>query len=169
MPHKRNPILSENLCGLARVVRAAVVPALEDVVLWHERDISHSSVERMIAPDATATLGFMLERARALVAGLVVYPENLAKNLDRAEELYFSEAVLLALVEAGMPRQEAYVLVQRNAMKAWRGEGRFRALLGADADVKSRLDDARLDRLFDLDHALAHVPAILERALTKAG
>jgi adenylosuccinate lyase len=166
MPHKRNPILSENLCGLARVVRAAVVPALEDVVLWHERDISHSSVERMIAPDTTATLGFMLERARSLVAGLVVYPENLAKNLDRAAELYFSEAVLLALVESGMPRQEAYVLVQRNAMKAWRGEGRFRALLGADADVKSRLDDARLDRLFDIDHALAHVPAILERALT---
>ncbi len=166
MPHKRNPILSENLCGLARIVRAAVVPALEDVVLWHERDISHSSVERMIAPDTTATLGFMLERARALVAGLVVYPDNLAKNLDRAAELYFSEAVLLALVESGMPRQEAYVLVQRNAMKAWRGEGRFRTLLGADADVKSRLDDARLDRLFDLDHALAHVPAILERALS---
>jgi adenylosuccinate lyase len=165
MPHKRNPILSENLCGLARIVRAAVVPALEDVVLWHERDISHSSVERMIAPDTTATLGFMLDRARSLVAGLVVYPDNLAKNLDRAAELYFSEAVLLALVESGMPRQQAYVLVQRNAMKAWRGEGRFRALLGADADVKSRLDDARLDRLFDLEHALAHVPAILERAL----
>ena len=168
MPHKRNPILSENLCGVARVVRAAVVPALEDVVLWHERDISHSSVERMIAPDTTATLGFMLERARSLVAGLVVYPDNLAKNLDRAAELYFSEAVLLALVESGMPRQEAYVLVQRNAMKAWRGEGRFRALLGEDGDVKSRLDDARLDRLFDLDHALAHVPAILERALSAA-
>jgi len=168
MPHKRNPILSENLCGLARVVRAAVVPALEDVVLWHERDISHSSVERMIAPDTTATLGFMLERARSLVAGLVVYPDNLAKNLDRAAELYFSEAVLLALVESGMARQEAYVLVQRNAMKAWRGEGRFRALLGADADVNSRLDDTRLDGLFDLDHALAHVPAILERALSGA-
>jgi adenylosuccinate lyase len=167
MPHKRNPILSENLCGLARVVRAAVIPALEDVVLWHERDISHSSVERMIAPDATATLGFMLERARALVTGLVVYPDNLAKNLERAAELYFSEAVLLALVESGLPRQQAYVLVQRNAMKAWRGEGRFRELLGADADVKARLDDARLDRLFDLEHALAHVPAILERALER--
>ena len=126
MPHKRNPILSENLCGLARVVRAAVVPALEDVALWHERDISHSSVERMIAPDATTTLGFMLERAAALVDGLVVYPENLKKNLDRAGELYFREAVLLALVEAGMPRQEAYVLVQRNAMRAWNGDGRFR-------------------------------------------
>jgi adenylosuccinate lyase len=164
MPHKRNPILSENLCGLARVVRAAVIPALEDVALWHERDISHSSVERMIAPDATATLGFMLDRARDLVSGLVVYPENLARNLDRAAELYFSEAVLLALVEAGMPRQEAYVLVQRNAMKAWRGEGRFKQLLAQDADVASRIG-AKLDELFDLDHALAHVPAILDRAL----
>jgi adenylosuccinate lyase len=167
MPHKRNPIISENLCGLARVVRAAVVPALEDVSLWHERDISHSSVERMIAPDATATLGFMLERAKALVTGLVVYPDNLKRNLDRASELHFSEAVLLALVDAGMPRQEAYGLVQRNAMRAWSGEGRFRDLLGADADVMSRLTAAKLTELFDLDHALAHVPAILERALTE--
>ena len=165
MPHKRNPILSENLCGLARVVRAAVVPALEDVALWHERDISHSSVERMIGPDATATLAFMLERSASLVDGLVVYVENLRKNLDRAAELYFSEATLLALVEAGMARQEAYVLVQRNAMRAWRGEGRFRDLLAADADVMSKLDAARLAELFDLEHALAHVPAILERAL----
>ena len=165
MPHKRNPILSENLCGLARVVRAAVVPALEDIVLWHERDISHSSVERMIGPDATATLGFMLDRAARLVDGLVVYPENLKRNLDRAAELYFSEAVLLALVDAGMQRQEAYVLVQRNAMRAWRDQGRFRELLAADAEVASRLDDAKLAELFDLEHALAHVPAVIERAL----
>jgi adenylosuccinate lyase len=165
MPHKRNPILSENLCGLARVVRAAVVPALEDVALWHERDISHSSVERMIGPDATATLGFMLERTASLVDGLVVYTENLKKNLDRAAELYFSEATLLALVDAGMARQEAYVLVQRNAMRAWRGEGRFRDLLAADAEVMAKLDVAKLGELFNLDHALAHVPAILERAL----
>jgi adenylosuccinate lyase len=165
MPHKRNPIGSENLCGLARVVRAAVVPALEDVALWHERDISHSSVERMIAPDATATLAFMLDRAAGLVDGLVAYPENMKRNLDRAAELYFSEAVLLALVEAGMPRQEAYVLVQRNAMRAWRGEGRFRDFLAADADVASRLDAAKLDEAFDLERALSHVPAILERAL----
>jgi len=168
MPHKRNPILSENLCGLARVVRAAVVPALEDVALWHERDISHSSVERMIGPDATATLGFMLDRAAGLVDGLVVYPENLKRNLDRAAELYFSEAILLALVEAGMPRQEAYVVVQRSAMRAWRGEGRFRELLGADAEVTGRLNDVQLAELFDLDHALAHVPAIIERALAGA-
>jgi adenylosuccinate lyase len=165
MPHKRNPIVSENLCGLARIVRAAVTPALEDVALWHERDISHSSVERMIGPDATATLGFMLDRSASLVEGLVVYTENLRRNLDRAGELYFSEATLLALVEAGMPRQEAYVLVQRNAMKAWRGEGRFRELLAADADVMAKIDAAKLATLFDLDHALAHVPAILERAL----
>jgi len=165
MPHKRNPILSENLCGLARVVRATVVPALEDVALWHERDISHSSVERMIAPDATATLAFMLERATGLVSGLVVYAESMKRNLDRAAELYFSEAVLLALVEAGMARQEAYVLVQRNAMRAWRGEGRFRDLLAGDADVSAKLDAGKLDSLFDLEHALAHVPAILERAL----
>jgi adenylosuccinate lyase len=121
MPHKRNPILSENLCGLARVVRAASIPALENVALWHERDISHSSVERMIAPDATATLAFMIERARALVDGLVVYPKKMKKNLEAAAELFFSEAVLLALVEQGLPRQDAYVLVQRNAMAAWRG------------------------------------------------
>jgi adenylosuccinate lyase len=165
MPHKRNPIGSENLCGLARVVRAAVVPALEDVALWHERDISHSSVERMIAPDATATLAFMLERAAGLVEGLVVYPDKMKRNLERAAELYFSEAVLLGLVEAGMPRQEAYVLVQRNAMRAWRGEGAFRDLLAADADVAARLGPAKLAEAFDLDRALAHVPAVLERAL----
>jgi adenylosuccinate lyase len=165
MPHKRNPILSENLCGLSRVVRAAVAPALEDVVLWHERDISHSSVERMIGPDTTATLAFMLDRTVGLVRGLVVYAENARRNLDRAAELYFSEAVLLALVEAGMPRQEAYVLVQRNAMAAWRGEGKFRDRLASDADVMAKLTSAQLDKLFDLDHALAHVPAILDRAL----
>ena len=165
MPHKRNPIASENLCGLARIVRAAVVPALEDVALWHERDISHSSVERMIAPDATATLGFMLERAEKLVTGLVVYPANLKRNLDRAGELFFSEAVLLALVETGMARQEAYVLVQRNAMRAWQGDGSFRDNLAADADISARLAPAKIGACFDLEHALAHVPAIVERAL----
>jgi adenylosuccinate lyase len=165
MPHKRNPVLSENLTGLARVVRAAVVPALENVALWHERDISHSSVERMIAPDTTATLGFMLDRAVGLVQGLVVYPANMKRNLDRAAELYFSEAVLLALVEAGIPRQRAYEVVQRSAMRAWHGEGRFRDFLAADDDVRQGLDIAKLDELFDLDRALAHVPAIIERAL----
>lgn len=165
MPHKRNPILSENLCGLARVVRAACIPALENVALWHERDISHSSAERMIAPDATATLSFMLDRARGLVEGLVVYPERLKENLGRAAELYFSEAVLLALVETGMARQDAYVLVQRNAMRAWRGDGAFRDNLAADADVSAKLPKETLAKLFDLDHALQHVPGIVERAL----
>lgn len=165
MPHKRNPILSENLCGLSRIVRAAVVPALEDVSLWHERDISHSSVERMIGPDATSTLAFMLDRSAGLVDGLVVYADNMRKNLDRAGELYFSEAVLLALVEAGLPRQEAYVLVQRNAMAAWQGAGRFRALLAADEDVSAKLSDRKLTELFNIDHALAHVRGIIDRAL----
>jgi adenylosuccinate lyase len=167
MPHKRNPIASENLVGLARVVRSAVIPALEDVALWHERDISHSSVERMIAPDATTTLGFMLERAATLVDGLVVYEEKLKKNLDAAGELYFSEAVMLALVEAGMARQDAYVIVQKSAMRAWRGEGKFRDNLAADADVTSRLTPDKIAACFDLDHALAHVPAIIARALSK--
>jgi adenylosuccinate lyase len=165
MPHKRNPISSENLCGLARVVRAAVTPALENVALWHERDISHSSVERMIAPDATTTLGHMLERAAALVSALVVYPERAKKNLEQAKELYFSEAILLALVHAGMARQEAYVFVQRNAMRAWAGEGTFRQNLLDDADVRARLDEQAIHHAFDLGHALAHVPAIVERAL----
>jgi len=165
MPHKRNPILSENLCGLARLVRAAVVPAMEDVSLWHERDISHSSVERVIAPDATSTLAFMLDRTRSLVDGLVVYAETMRRNLDRADELFFSEAVLLGLVEAGLPRQQAYEIVQRSAMRAWRGEGRFRDLLSADDQLRGHISAQQLETLFDLDRALAHVPAILERAL----
>ncbi|MDI1431864.1 adenylosuccinate lyase [Polyangium sorediatum] len=165
MPHKRNPILSENLCGLARIVRAAVIPALEDVVLWHERDISHSSVERMIVPDTTTTLGFMLERTTSLVEGLVVREDNLRKNLDLTGGLFFSEAVLLALVSYGLPRQEAYVLVQRNAMKALAGEGSFRDLLAADPDVNARLSQAEIDRCFDLDHALSHVSGIVDRAI----
>ncbi len=165
MPHKRNPILSENLCGLSRIVRSAVTPALENVALWHERDISHSSVERMIGPDATTTLGFMLERAASLAAGLVVYPENAKRNLERAGALYFSEAVLLSLVEAGMARQDGYVLVQRNAMKTFHGEGTFHENLAADADITAKLSREKLDACFDLAHALRHVPALIERAL----
>lgn len=167
MPHKRNPILTENLCGLARVVRSACIPALENVALWHERDISHSSAERMIAPDATATLAFMLDRARAVVEGLVVYPERMKQNLDRAAELYFSEAVLLALVESGVARQEAYVWVQRNAMRAWKGEGSFRENLASDPEVCTKIGRTKLDALFDLEHALRHARAIVERALAQ--
>jgi adenylosuccinate lyase len=165
MPHKRNPILSENLCGLARVVRSTVVPALEDVTLWHERDISHSSVERMIAPDATATLGFMLERAARLADGLVVHPEAMRANLERSGGLCFSEAVLLALVDSGRPRQEAYVLVQRSAMRALEGHGTFRGNLEGDAEVVAAIGLDGVARCFDLGRALAHVGGILDRAM----
>jgi adenylosuccinate lyase len=165
MPHKRNPILSENLCGLARVVRAAVVPALENVPLWHERDISHSSVERMIAPDATATLGFMLERAARLVDDLVVYPERMRLNLERTGGLCFSEAVLLALVDKGQPRQAAYVMVQRNAMKAIEGNATFRENLERDQEVVGLIGHDGIDRCFDLRHALRHVDTIIDRSL----
>ncbi len=167
MPHKRNPIASENLAGLARIVRAAVIPALEDVALWHERDISHSSVERMIGPDTTTTLAYMLDRATALVEGLVVYPDAMAKNLARSGGLYFSEGVMLAMVEKGLARQEAYVLVQRSAMKAFHGEGAFLENLKGDAAVRAVLSAEAIDACFDLDHALAHVGAIVERALAE--
>ncbi len=167
MPHKRNPIASENLCGLSRIVRAAVAPALENVALWHERDISHSSVERMIAPDATSTLAFMLDRATSLIRGLVVYPDNLRANIDRGRELYFSEGVLLALVDAGVPRQEAYVWVQRNAMKTWHGEGAFFANLSADSDISERLSAHTLRGCFDLDHTLRYAKEIVARAIAE--
>ncbi|MEZ4390147.1 MAG: adenylosuccinate lyase [Polyangiales bacterium] len=172
MPHKRNPIASENLCGLARMMRAYAGAALENAALWHERDISHSSAERMIAPDATTTLAFMLDRVTRLIAGLVVYPERMRENLDRARGLWASEGVLLALVSTGVARQEAYGWVQRSAMRAWRAEGDFRALLGDDPDVRARLDPARLDACFDLAHALRHVDEVIDRALalrTRAG
>ncbi len=169
MPHKRNPIASENLCGLARMMRAYAGAAMENAALWHERDISHSSAERMIAPDATTTLAFMFDRATRLAAGLVVYPERMRENLERARGLWASEAVLLALVSTGVGRQEAYVWVQRSAMKAWRGEGDFRALLGGDDDVRGRLDAATLDACFDLQHALRHCDEIVDRALALRG
>ena len=165
MPHKRNPVLTENLCGLARVVRAAVTPALENVALWHERDISHSSVERMMLPDASTTLAFMLDRTRTVVEKLVVYPERLKANVDRTGGLWASEGILLGLVGKGLARQQGYVLVQRNAMKAFHGEGDFRSLLKADADIKKHLSDADIDAQFDLGHALAHTDAIIDRAL----
>jgi len=165
MPHKRNPIVSENLCGLSRVVRGAVTPALEDVALWHERDISHSSVERILAPDATTTLGYMLDRAAGLVEGLVVNAEGMKKNFDRTGELCFSEAVLLALVDKGRARQAAYEWVQRSAMRAFAGDGTFRGNLGADPDVAGLLSAAELDHCFDLAHALRHAGTIVDRAL----
>ena len=143
MPHKRNPVLSENLTGLARMVRSAVVPALEDVALWHERDISHSSVERMIGPDATITLDFALARLADVVDKLLVYPENMRKNLDRLGGLIHSQRVLLALTQKGVSREDAYAIVQRNAMPVWRGEGEFLTLLKADKDVAKALSAGR--------------------------
>jgi len=165
MPHKRNPILSENLCGLARVVRAVTIPALEDVVLWHERDLSHSPVERMLLPDATATLAFMLDRTKRLVDGLVFYPEALRRNLEYTAGLWASEGVMLALVESGVPRQSAYEMVQRNAMRAVAREAPFRELLEADLDIRRHLLAEKIRNQFDLNHALAHCEAIVERAL----
>jgi len=165
MPHKRNPVLTENLCGLARVVRAAVVPMLENVALWHERDISHSSAERMLLPDATSTLAFMLERTRGVIEKLVVYPERLRENLDRTGGLWASEGILLALVHKGTGRQDGYVLVQRNAMKAFRGEGDFRTLLLDDTDIRAHLSSKEIEAQFDLAHALRHADTIVDRAL----
>jgi len=163
MPHKRNPVLAENLTGLARMVRSAVTPALEDVALWHERDISHSSVERMIGPDATITLDFALARLAGVIDKLVVYPEAMRKNLDRLGGLIHSQRVLLALTQKGVARDEAYALVQRNAMPVWRGEGEFLALLKADKGVGRVLSSPELEALFDLGYHLKHVDAIFER------
>jgi adenylosuccinate lyase len=165
MPHKRNPVLSENLTGLARLVRSHVVPALENVVLWHERDISHSSVERVIAPDATIALDFALDRATGLIERLVVRPERMRANLEATHGLVFSQAVLLALTGAGMGRQEAYEVVQRRAMQAWEERRPLQGLLEADETVARRLDRATLAGLFDLGRHTRHVDAILARAL----
>jgi adenylosuccinate lyase len=165
MPHKKNPILSENLCGIARLLRSYADTAMENVALWHERDISHSSVERVIGPDATGLADFMVRRAAGLVDGLVVNAERMKKNLDLTGGLYFSEAVMLTLVRKGMARQAAYELVQRSALKAVAGEGSFRALLGADKDLAAKLSPAEIDQAFDLEHHLRHASAIIDRAL----
>jgi adenylosuccinate lyase len=163
MPHKRNPVLSENVTGLARMVRAYVTPALENVALWHERDISHSSAERMIGPDATVTLDFLLARLTGLIDKLVVYPENMAKNLNRLGGLVHSQRVLIALTQKGLSREEAYRVVQQHAMKAWRGEGDFQAMLAADPTVRKHLSEAELKANFDLGHHLKHVDTIFNR------
>ena len=163
MPHKRNPILTENLTGLARLVRMCVVPAMENVALWHERDISHSSVERGIGPDATIHLDFALHRLAGVVENLVVYPKRMQDNLDRLGGLIFSQRVLLALTQAGVSREDSYRYVQRNAMPAWRGEGAFLDNLKADEDVATRLSGDELDALFDLGHHTKHVDTIFKR------
>ena len=170
MPHKRNPILTENLTGLARMVRSAVVPALENVALWHERDISHSSVERFIGPDATITLDFALGRLTGVIDKLLVYPERMQKNLDRMGGLVHSQRVLLALTQAGASREDSYALVQRNAMKVWESDGQLSLLelLKADADVTARLSGDELTALFDLGYHMKHVDTIFDRVFGAA-
>jgi adenylosuccinate lyase len=168
MPHKRNPVLSENVVGLARMVRAYVTPAMENVALWHERDISHSSVERMIGPDATGTLDFALSRMAGIIDKLIVYPDNMRKNLDHLGGLVHSQRVLLALTQKGVAREEAYRLVQRNAMKVWAGSGDFLALLKADQDVRKHLSEAELTAFFNLDFHFAQVDTIFSRVFGRA-
>ncbi len=168
MPHKRNPILTENLTGLARLVRSAVIPALENVALWHERDISHSSVERGIAPDATIHLDFALRRLANVVERLVIYPENMQRNLDRLGGLVNSQRVLLALTQKGMSREDAYALVQSNAMRVWRGEGRFLDFLKEDASVAALLTPREMEALFDYEYHFKHVDTIFARVFGEA-
>jgi adenylosuccinate lyase len=168
MPHKRNPVLTENLTGLARMVRSYALPAMENVALWHERDISHSSVERMIGPDATVTLDFALARLTNVIDKLLIYPENMQKNLDRLGGLVHSQRVLLALTQKGVSREDSYRLVQRNAMPVWRGEGDFLTLLKADAEVSARLSDAEIEDCFDLGYHLKQVDTIFKRVFGRA-
>ena len=166
MPHKRNPVLTENLTGLARLVRSAAVPALENVALWHERDISHSSVERGIGPDATVHLDFALKRLTGVIDKLLVYPENMKRNLDRLGGLIHSQRILLALTQKGMSREASYSAVQRNAMPVWRGEGNFLDLLMKDKDVSALLKPAELKALFDLGYHTKHVDTIFKRVFS---
>ena len=163
MPHKRNPVLTENLTGLARLVRSAVTPAMENVALWHERDISHSSVERGIGPDATVHLDFALKRLAGVIDKLLVYPENMKKNLDRLGGLIHSQRILLALTQKGMSREDSYSAVQRNAMPVWRGEGNFLDLLKADKEVSAVMKPNELEALFDLGYHTKHVDTIFSR------
>jgi adenylosuccinate lyase len=165
MPHKRNPVLTENLTGLARMVRSYAIPAMENVALWHERDISHSSVERFIGPDATITLDFALARLASVVDKLLVYPERMRKNLDRMGGLIHSQRVLLALTQAGVGREDAYALVQRNAMKVWEADGQLSLLdlLKNDPEVAQRLSADELNALFDLDYHFKNVDVIFDR------
>src|SRR3954462_394636 len=168
MPHKRNPVLTENITGLARMVRAYVTPAMENVVLWHERDISHSSAERMIGPDATVTLDFALNRLAGLIDKLLIYPQNMQKNLDRLGGLVHSQRLLIALTQKGASREDAYRLVQRNAMPVWRGEGDFLQLLKNDPDVKKYLSDTEIAEQFDLGYHFKHVDTIFRPVFGKS-
>ena len=163
MPHKRNPVVAERICGLARVVRAAAVVGLENVALWHERDISHSSAERVVIPDAFLALDYMFDRFTWLVSGLVVRPERMRRNLDASHGLFFSQRLLLALVESGLERARAYELVQRTAMRAWEEEQDFAELVRADSEISSALDPTALEEVFDLGAYTRHVDVVFER------
>jgi len=168
MPHKRNPVLSENVTGLARMVRSYALPAMENVALWHERDISHSSVERMIGPDATVTLDFALARLASIIDKLIVYPAAMQKNLDKLGGLIHSQRILITLTQKGVSREDAYRLVQRNAMKVWGGESDFLSLLKADKDVRAKLSEEDLEANFNLDHHFRHVDTIFKRVFGAA-
>jgi len=165
MPHKRNPVLTENLTGLARVVRSSVMPALENISLWHERDISHSSVERFIGPDATITMDFALNRLNNVVENMVVYPDNMMKNLEKFNGLVFSQRVLLALTQKDVSREDSYLMVQRNSMKVWNDEGTFYDLIKKDEEICSILSDDEIDDIFDLNYHLKHIEEIFQRVL----
>ncbi|MGB6066803.1 MAG: adenylosuccinate lyase [Desulfomonilaceae bacterium] len=167
MPHKRNPVLTENISGLARVVRGHALASMENVPLWHERDISHSSVERIIAPDATILVDFMLHRLTSVITNLKVYEEKMSRNLQMSRGLIFSESVLLRLVDRGLPREEAYALVQRNAMKAWKEQADFKEILLGDSDILKHLEASEIEAAFDLDRALRWVDTIFERVFSK--
>ena len=163
MPHKRNPVLTENLTGLARVVRAAVVPAMENVALWHERDISHSSAERIVLPDSSAALDYILAKTASLLDGLVVYPENMLKNLNQTRGLIFSGQLLLALTQKGVSREDAYVLAQRNAMRVWDEGGEFKDLVTADEEITDKLSAEEIERVFSYEHYLRNVGKVFAR------
>jgi len=165
MPHKRNPVLTENLTGLARVVRSSVMPALENISLWHERDISHSSVERFIGPDATITMDFALNRLNNVIENMVVYPDNMMKNLERFNGLVFSQRILLALTQKDVSREDSYSMVQRNSMKVWNNEGTFYELIKKDEEICSILTNDEIEDLFDLNYHLKHIEEIFQRVL----
>jgi len=163
MPHKRNPIISERICGIARVIRTNSIVGLENVALWHERDISHSSAERVVLPDSSTALDYILQKAIGLIDGLVVYPERMLENLNATKGLIFSGQLLLALTNTGISRETAYDYVQRNAMRVWDENRDFRELVKADADIKSQLSADEIDRVFSLDHYLRNIDAIYRR------
>lgn len=165
MPHKRNPVLTENLTGLARVVRSSVMPALENISLWHERDISHSSVERFIGPDTTITLDFALNRLNNVIENMVVYPDNMMRNLEKFNGLVFSQRVLLSLTQKNISREDSYLMVQRNSMKVWNDEGSFYELIKKDKEICSILSNDEIDDIFDLNYHLKHIEEIFQRVL----